>query len=449
MIQPEAAILLWVPVSAALMLDRKAARGFSIAVIGALLILPSGVTVDTLGAPQLSKTGAAGIGILVGTALCHSRLVFQFRPRWFDAFIVAMLGSMVFTSWHNGLGVYDGVSAAVIETLEVLTLWLGARIVLYRPEALKTFLMGVVIAGATYTPLVAWEWRMSPQIHYALYGEFQHQFAQFHRWGFFRPVVCFPHALDLGRFMALAAFLAAFPLRADLRRLMPGGQLLFAAPLLSLVLSMSLGPYVLFIALCAGFALLRIPRARWTVYAVPACAVALVGVLASGSNPYARVFETARAIDVERADSFQYRIDALEEYQGVIAERPWFGHGGWSRGRLSHRATDSDMLIRMLKFGAVGAGLYFAWWGLALVYLASLIRRTRGAPFERIACALAAALAMALAISTIDRALDPHVVIAVSSIIGIDGLIRRGRLAGMPRGRPGGVAAAPASTVTA
>ena len=450
MIQPELIILLWTPFSAALMLDRNAARGFSIALLGALLLLPSGVSADMLGAPQLTKTGAAGIGILLGTALCHPRLLFQFRPRWFDALMVAMLGSIVFTSWDNGLGIYDGVSASIYEALDVLTLWLAARIVLYRPEALKTFLLGVVFAASIYTPLVVWEWRMSPQIHFTLYGEFQHQFAQFHRWGFFRPVVCFPHALDLGRFMAFAAFLALLPLRKDLGRLLPGGQVLFVAPLLSLALSMSLGPYVVFATMCGGFALMRVPRVRWTVYAIPVFALALVVVLAAGANPYAQVFNTARAIDTERADSFQYRIDALEEYQSVIMERPWFGHGGWSRGRLSHRATDSDLLIRMLKFGVAGAGLYAAWWAFALGSVASLVRRLNVAPFERIARALAVTLAVALAISTIDRALDPHIVVAVSSIVGIDGLIRRGRLTGARpnQSRSGDIATTRSSAAT-
>jgi len=451
MIQPELAILLWVPISVALMMDRNAARGFTIAMLGSLLLLPSGVAADMLGAPQLTKTGAAGIGILLGTAIFHARLMFQFRPRWFDALMVAMLGSMVFTSWDNGLGIYDGVSAALYEALDVLTIWLAARIILYRPEALKTFLLGVAISGAMYTPLVVWEWRLSPQIHYTIYGEFQHQFAQFHRWGFFRPVVCFPHALDLGRFMALAAFLAALPLRRDLGRIIPGGQLLVAAPLLSLALSMSLGPYILFAALCVGFAILRVPQMRWAMYALPACAVALVAVLASGGNPYARVFETAHTINADRANSFQYRIDALEEYQAVIVERPWFGHGGWSRGRLSHRATDSDLLIRMLKFGAVGAGFYYAWWGMALVSVASLTQRTRGVPFERIVRALAVAMAIGLAISTIDRALDPQIVVAVSSIVGIEGLIRSGRLTGRQNARaiPATAKTTQSSTATA
>ncbi len=451
MIQPELAILLWIPIALALMLDQNAARGFTIAVLGAMLLLPSGVTVDIVGIPDLTKTGAAGVGVLVGALLFHARLVLQFRPRWFDGFMIAMLGSMIFTSWNNGLGIYDGVSASTFEALDVLTLWLAARIVLYRPESLKTFLIGLVVAAVVYTPLVAWEWRMSPQIHSTLYGEFQHQFAQFHRWGFFRPVVCFPHALDLGRFMALAAFLAALPLRKDLGRLIPGGQFVFVAPLLSLMLSMSLGPYVLFAALCAGFAVLRYQRLRWTVYAVPVAAVGLVAVLSAGANPYARILDGARAIDSDRVDSFQYRIDALEEYQSVISERLWFGHGGWSRGRLSHRATDADLLIRMLKFGAVGAGLYFAWWGLALSYTAMLLRRIEGAPFERIARTLAITLATGLAISTIDRALDPHIVVAVSAIVGIDGLLRRGRLTGkhQPHSRPGQPITTRSDTVTA
>ena len=59
---------------------------------------------------------------------------------------------------------------------------------------------------------------MSPQIHRTLYGYFQHVFVQFERGGYWRPVVCFNHALDLGRFFAFAAFLAALPMRKELAR---------------------------------------------------------------------------------------------------------------------------------------------------------------------------------------------------------------------------------------
>jgi hypothetical protein len=44
---------------------------------------------------------------------------------------------------------------------------------------------------------------------------------------------------------------------------------------------------------------------------------------------------------------------------------------------------------------------------------------------------------MGIAFSTVDRALDPHIIVAVSGLIAIEKLIRSGKLAPLPINRMG------------
>src|SRR5690606_15244549 len=75
-----AALFGYIPVAMLLMMDRNPARGFSLAYLIGLMILPAGEAgvLNLPGVPDLSKENAPVIGILLGTIL--------FRPQAFDKF---------------------------------------------------------------------------------------------------------------------------------------------------------------------------------------------------------------------------------------------------------------------------------------------------------------------------------------------------------------------------
>lgn len=423
MIPHQAALLLWVPISALLMMDRNNARGFSLAFILGLLILPSKYGIELPGLPDIAKENVASIGVLIGTVLFHPRLFDRFRLGVADFVLFGSMGLAFITSYVNDFGSYDGAAQSFAFFLNFFLPILLARIHLGTPRSLRTFLLALVAAGVFYMPFALWEFRMSPQIHQTLYGYFQHVFQQHYRGGFWRPIVCFSHALELGRFFAFTAFLALLPMRKDLvRYLGKWGNFVFLPPLFGLALSQSYGPYLLFVLLCGGY--FAVARQAWLGYLVPALALLWLFFVFMGYEIGYGAAEEFSAVNPDRAQSFGYRLFALREYRSVILNRPWFGHGGWGHGRIEGRATDAEALIHLLGRGFFGAAAIYVWWGIALHGAYRVMRRTRNVIFGKRARAVAVLASLSLTISVIDAALDQHVMLTAAGLLAIDGWLR-------------------------
>lgn len=419
MIPFQAALVAWILVSMLLMADRDNARGFSLAVVLGMLILPAGYDMNLPGVPDLEKDNVAGIGILLGTIVFHPHLFDRFRLSILDFLLLFVMLATIVTSYLGNFGMYDGVSRSTGFLLNFVLIVFLARIHLGTPRSLRVFLLTLFLASVAYAPLALWEFRMSPQIHTQLYGYFQHVFQQHFRGGFWRPIICFSHALALGRFFAFTAFLGALPLRHDLIRIFGGwGGLLFLAPLLGLALSQSLGPYFMFVLLCVGYAAVR--RQPWTAYVLPVAAFVWAAFVFMGFKPGYEVVENVETFEPQRAQSLNYRLEALQEYRSVVLFRPWFGYGGWGQGRIEGRATDSQLLIQLIRGGFVTAAAYFCWWFVALRTALRVKRRTHGTVLARRALAIAVLCSVSLAVTVIDAALDLHLIIAVSALLPID-----------------------------
>lgn len=437
------ALAAYIPLAFFLMLDRKPGRGFTIAVLGGIMLLPSGRSLVFSGLPEIDKIVAVVLGVLLGTVVFHFDTITKLRLRWYDALFALLMGSVVLTSVSSGKGAYDGLSSAARELLTFAIPVLLARIHLRTPEAWRCFLLGVVWASVLYLPMLVWEARMSPQLHTQVYGYFPHVFAQAApRMGLWRPVVFFGHPLYLARFYAFAAFLALLPMRPDLKKLSSQfGPIVFLAPLLGLLITQSVGPYMMFALLCGLYLVISVqPRVAF----VPAAgAVLWVTMIFAGYQPMYGVVRIFEMISPARAHSLQYRLDALQEYRGNIVRKPLFGHGGWKAGRIEGRATDSAALIHSLRYGFVGAGIIYGWWLCALVTLVALLNITRGSPLGRYAAAAAALLPVCLMMVAVDQALDPHVIAIVSGGLAIDSAMRA-----LMRQRPFMMAARPMTTPT-
>lgn len=419
MIPFEAALIGWIIVSFLLMMMRDSALAFSLAYIGGMIVLPAGGYIDLPSMPDLDKDNVTGIGVLLGTIV--------FRPEFFDRYkfsiadllLVALMLLHLLTSVVNGFGVYDGVSQmGTITSTMVLPLFL-ARLHLGSLQGIKTFLFTLVVGACVMVPFAALEFRLSPQFHTWTYGYFQHVFAQHYRGGFWRPILFFSHALALGRFFAFTAFLAFLPMRRDLmQHFGPLGKYLFLVPLFGLLLSQSYGPYLFFVLLCAGYWVLR--RAPLFVLLVPVLAFAWLALNMSGAGAGFDVVRHVQEFNPDRADSLQYRLDALDEYRSVILNRPLYGHGGWGHGRISGRATDSQALISLLSRGFLGTIVYFGWWFSALAVAFLVFKRTQGTLFGQRAAAITVLLALAIAITVIDAALEQHVLLLAAALFPVN-----------------------------
>lgn len=417
MIPPDIALLGWIVFSFFLMIDRNSVRGFALAMILGQFFLPEIWATKISVLPNLAKTEVVVLGVLIGTFVFHPELIVKFRPHPLDALLVGLLICSMTTSVVNGLGVYDGISNAFFRSTEIVIPICLGRLHLNTPERFRAFLIYLVLASVCYLPFALYEFRMSPQIHTMMYGYFQHVFVQFYRNGFWRPVVCFPHALDLGRFFALCTFLAAFPLRQDLARRYPYGKWMFVAPLVGLIISMSYGPYLMFVVLVG---LYYTPRQfAMLAYVIPAAAFLWVILLFMDIQVLNPVVDVLARYNPERAASLQYRLDAFAQYSHVIRQQIIFGYGNWGRGRIQGLATDSKVLIDMLSRGLVGVTCIYGWWFWTMFTAHRLAAKTARVRFGRLAYGMAGVLPICLAFAVFDAALDPHIKWIAGGIIAI------------------------------
>lgn len=361
-IRPELALLIGVAGAFGAFAWLRGSRALCIAYVVGYLLLPSAASINFSGLPPIDKMRAIWLGAVLGT------LVFQIHAfsnvRWHIA-DAALLGAVLcagYTSLDNELGVWDGLSSMASIVLTTALPYGLARIHLRRLNDV-VFLAKMLFWGAVlYAPLAVWEFRMSPQFHNAVYGYFPHSWMQQVRWGFYRPVVFLMHGLSVAGFFSGSLLIGFVLWRRGLVRWtvpFPPG---LALPLIAgaWLCTMSFGPWFAVPAVALLFWLAR--RWRWTPTAVAGVGVVWLASVFSGGSTWNWIPRNLAARGApERAASFQYRLDAMSEYSLNIRMRPWFGHGGFGRGRIERRATDSAALGHLLTHGFVGAGLLYAW----------------------------------------------------------------------------------------
>jgi hypothetical protein len=416
------ALLAYVPIAALMMMDRNSARGFTIAFLAGWLLLPEAHVIELPGIPDVSKENVGLIGAFIGTMIFHPTLFDRFRLSRSDLFLLALLQVTFITAFTN-FSIKDVITDVSTLFLNFLLLIVLARIHLGTPNGLRVFLLGMIFAGVMYAPLAAWEFRMSPQFHTGVYGYFQHSFQQHFRGGFWRPIIFFSHALELGRFFAFVSFLALLPMRRDLVAMFGNvGNAIFLAPLAGLLFSQSIGPMLMFMLLSLGY--LIVLRQPWVILVLPIVAwFWLLGTL-FGMFPSVETIEEMGLVSEERAESLQYRLDALDEYSSIIMHRPWFGYGNWGHGRIEGRATDAQALISLLVRGFLGTIAYVGWYVVVVIGTLRVVQQTRGTWLAKRAAAIAVLGSLSLAVVVLDAAFDNHTVTLLAAMVSVTGWLQ-------------------------
>jgi hypothetical protein len=212
----QVALLLFIPVSISLFFLFRPQRAAIITILGGDMFLPELVNFKLPLLPPFEKHNVPYLCVLIGCLLRRPALVSTVcRERWFLFLTFALVGGAIMTGLTNGVptiarfhhppvaGIHltDGLySAAVYLTLVFVPFYLGWA--LFRTERdLRALLSGLVIAALIYVPFVAWELRMSPNLHLWVYGYAQHDFNQTLRGTGYRPMVFMSHGLSLARFL--------------------------------------------------------------------------------------------------------------------------------------------------------------------------------------------------------------------------------------------------------
>jgi hypothetical protein len=354
----------WIPavvVMFALLPGRTAAVT---AIMGAWLLLPP-YMIDIAGLPDYSRATAASLGMIFGTLFFGLNQILAFRPRWFDLPVLLWCLTSLPTSLSNGLGLYDGLSQCLGQTLTWGSPYFFGRIYFSDSGGLRALTIGIVVGGFAYAFPCVWEMRMSPQLLGRLYGISSWQGMRF---GGYRPHVFFATGIECGMWMTAVALTAWWLWRCGvIERLgrFSFGKVVLPILLITSVFCRSTGALML---LTGGIFLLWISTRfkttmfLWVLMLIPPAYVAVrVPNLWSGQQLISLIKEY---VSPERAGSLEYRFQCEEVLVAKAIQQPLLGWGGFGRSAvfLEEREVPTDGLW-IITLGTKG------FIGLILLYL--------------------------------------------------------------------------------
>ncbi len=365
------ALAIWPIVSIFVFVTRKTLDAIFIVLIGGWLFLPEKVSIDLQYVPSLNKLSIAVLSIVLLTLVIKKKNPFAIpRDKLLRLLLlVVVLGPLltlidnrepIFNDarWVKGLNLYDVLSLTVEQVIFILPVLFGIKFV-RTIDDLKRVIHLSICASILYVLPALFEVRFSPQLHSWVYGFFPHSFLQQMRYGGFRPVVFLSHGLTVAELFALCFLLCC----ATFRKIPLSKQLFRTLSLvllfITMLLSKSLGAAI--IAAIGGFLILfcKVQTRRFAIALF--LGILVLYPLAKVTNiiPEDAIVDVFRAVDVDRAQSLEFRFFHEQRLVDRINTKPILGWGGWSRNMLEGSITDGFWLVVASKYGLLGLYSFF------------------------------------------------------------------------------------------
>ena len=450
------ALLIWPLVAVYLYSRFPAGKATLWTILGAYLLLPVGAQIKFAGIPAFDKDSIPNLAAAVCCAFFGGRKIKILRGFGLaEVLLVALVVSPFVTSMLNsdpiqigatflpGVGPYDALSAAVAQFIFIIPFFLGRQF-LQSPEENAEILRVMVIAGLAYSLPMLLEVRMSPQLHFWVYGYFPTDFLQELRDGGFRPVVFLGHGLLLA-FVAMTTTVASAALwrtqDRTVRRFSPG---------------MVTGYLTVILVLCKTasallYAALLVPLVRW---ARPRSQLRVASILvlialtypllrAADLVPTTSILRAANAINPDRAQSLKTRFDNEDQLLARAWQRPWFGWGRFGRNRIHNgwdgrdsSITDGQWVITMGVFGIVGFIAEFGLLGLSVFRAGAALKYAQTSREKEYLAALALVVAVGIIDLLPNSSIRPWSWLLTGALLGraeaLQSTARRSRLNNQP-----------------
>jgi O-antigen ligase len=339
------AMAAWLPVTALLFAALPARVAAAAGLLFGWMFLPW-TGIDLPGLPQLDKGVLASVSVLLCSLAFSPRVWSGLRVRTADVAILVWCLCPIASSLTNGLGFYDGLSAASGHVMQWMLPYLVGRLFFTTASSCRVILSVFVVAALAYVPLCLYEVRMSPQIHRLVYG-FQVGNWGGTRLGGWRPRVFMATGLSLCMLMMAGSLLSIWLWRRCGQRALLGIRMAVIVPVLTgtFILCKGVGAMGLFLVGAVFMAVYK-PKGTARVLIVLAAAVPLYwGARLIGQwegEPITTV--TSAVFGDEKAGSFTFRL----RHEGILAERalerPLFGWGGWDRHRVPEHETEGTVV---------------------------------------------------------------------------------------------------------
>ncbi|WP_187431740.1 hypothetical protein ROLI_045780 (plasmid) [Roseobacter fucihabitans] len=406
-----AALLLWLIVAPMLFAALPAVPALLWGVLLPYLFLPEAYAINLPGLPDINKTSAITIGLMLALALYWNKFTdaltqapttlssrsFRFGlTLCLSLSLLSIVGSVLNNQEALRFGPtllpalrpWDVISAIAAFALYI-TPFLFARRYLATPETHRALLRVITIMGLIYTLLMLIEIRLSPQLHAWVYGYYQHSFAQHIRDGF-RPMVFLQHGLWVGFFIFTATIAAAALWKAEKKI-----QWFWAALWLFFILMISrnLGAFAIgVLSLAVFFGLWTRMQVR-VVVAVALIILFYPGLRQANFIPIKQITSVAATVSAARAGSLQYRLDNEDALLERAFLKPLTGWGGYKRDRIFNELgqdisiSEGRWIQTIGRSGWIGYIGLFGLLTLPILFL-PIVRRRKAIPPETLALGL-------------------------------------------------------------
>ena len=403
----------WIPIVRMLFRRFDPRLAIAVAYVFGWMFLPvAGFKIP--GLPAYNKMTATCVVILFWARQFDKQKFSEFHFSAADLPMIFWCTSPFFSSVFNGLGVYDGLSQTMYQSISWGIPYYIARIYFSDPEGLKLLAITIFTGAIVYIPFCWVELLISPQLHRLTYGFHQHNFLQTLRdGGGFRPMVYMDHGLMTSMWMALAVFLGTWMLYTEE---LPEKTLMVPSRYLLLILAgtfvamQSVGAIVLIVIGLVVVLVsnkLKKPFLVLVMLAVPHLYVYTRSTgIWDGTNLSGFVAEKFSAT---RAQSLQFRFDNETILINKAMQGTIFGWGGYGRSRVFNEkgkdlsVTDGLWIITLGQNGIYGMmAMLMAIQTPVVLFL----RRIKSSSWNEKAWGIPAVMAIFLAIYMIDDLLN-------------------------------------------
>ena len=327
----------WIPIVILLFKKFPAQQAVIIGFIVAWLFLPQ-AKFSISGLPDYTKISATCYGVLLASFIYDNGRLNSFRFSLLDIPMLIWCICPIFSSLSNGLGLYDGLSSTLSQTMAWGIPYFLGRIYLNNITGLRNLAFGIFLGGLVYIPLCLIEIRMSPQLHRIVYGYHAHSFAQTIRAGGFRPTVFMQHGLEVGMWMMAATLIGIWLWKTNCIKQIYGiaTKWLVVALLITFILVKSTGAYLLLFLGIVVFFIVWYFRTSITVLLIIASINFYLSQNIIIPEHFASQFIVSleKVFPQERIQSLQYRIDNEILLKEKAQQKMIFGWGGWGRNRV-------------------------------------------------------------------------------------------------------------------
>lgn len=379
------------------------------------MFLPERFAIDLPAIPPLNKTNMIAIGLVCGLIVQRLKIAAWLKKdetvelgkpalKWllFACFAVVVFGTTMTVFTNREPLPYGDVVLQAAKPRDIISLtgdlvfklvpFFYAALYLTTPRRHNILLTAIVAGSLVYSVLMLIEIRLSPQLHYWIYGYYQHSFVQHIRDGF-RPMVFMQHGLWVS-FFVFSGIIAALGLWRSTKQ----SKWLAAAVWIFLVLALSSNLGASIIALMLGGVMFAFSKQAqlWVITAISAIVFLFPMLRETNLLPLNTVLNVAASIDPLRAESLEFRLDNEDILLEKAQRKSLFGWGGWSRNRVFDEkgrdlsTTDGLWILILGTSGWVGYLSYFGFLVFPLLFLRAAYKR-KDVPFETLALGMISA----------------------------------------------------------